>query len=62
MHITARITFIHKRRILFQRGLLDWFLPIETLPSVLILILIKMQFVYKEMACDGAKSDVLIRI
>ena len=21
-----------------------------------------MQFVYKEMACDGAKSDVLIRI
>ena len=40
-----------EKRIIFQRGLLDWLLPIWTLPCVCE-ICDKMQVVYKELTCD----------
>ena len=43
-----------EKRIIFQRGLLDWLLPIWTLPPVCE-ICDKMQVVYKKLTCDTGK-------
>ena len=58
------IVFLYKgryteqeERIIFQRGLLDWFLPIWTLPSVCE-IRDKMHVVYKELTHDWVNSKV----
>ena len=46
----------HEKRIIFQRGLLDWLLPIWTLPSVCG-VHDKMQVVYKELTHDMGKIE-----
>ena len=47
-----------EKRIIFRRGLLDWLLPIGTLPSVFE-IPDEMQVVFKELTRDGDKSMVV---
>ena len=49
-----------EKRIIFQRGLLDWLLPIWTLPCVSE-ICDKVQVVYKELTCDWVNSKVAKR-